>query len=247
MTLRLAIIAFLAIGLGTSTISRPGNATAITSVDVGVILLANVCPSPGDCVAELEPANVLGEAVARAAPGMNVDDTETRNFSLHLMNSADAPSSLDLRVSYRFGINVTNGLLDSGEYDYSLIGINFGLDDRSHCSYPSDGLPTPGFSPPIPTPGPGNYCVVSDLNDFQFIAPPGTDETFDFTLTVHAQAASVPEPFSGDVLVSALILLFWFTIGYRRSVPVTTISTFRLPQAPHTGRECHSGTGISAP
>jgi hypothetical protein len=38
-----------------------------------------------------------------------------------------------------------------------------------------------------------------------------------------------------------------FFLCAHRSVPVTTMSTRRLPQAPQTSRACHSGTGISAP
>jgi hypothetical protein len=37
---------------------------------------------------------------------------------------------------------------------------------------------------------------------------------------------------------------FWL---HRRSVPVTTISTFRLPHLPQTSRACQSGTVVSAP
>jgi hypothetical protein len=36
-------------------------------------------------------------------------------------------------------------------------------------------------------------------------------------------------------------------LAYRRSVPVTTISTRRLPHREHTSRPCQSGTGILGP
>jgi hypothetical protein len=39
----------------------------------------------------------------------------------------------------------------------------------------------------------------------------------------------------------------YFVAGYRRSVPLTTISTWRLPQREQTSRSRQSSTGVSAP
>jgi len=139
---------------------------------------------------------------------MDVDVQNIENFSLNLVNPADALApffGVDLRVLYDFSITVTNGLLDAGSYNYVLSPAP----DINMCAYPSGGGPMPGPSPPTPVPGPGDYCRVHDFNDFVYDSgPPGTDLTTDFTVFVDARAASsLPEPSSMGLLALGLFFL----------------------------------------
>lgn len=208
--------AIIAIALGTILASGAGsaNATAFTDVDLRFSLFSLADPSCTGCIAELIPSDTgTGtsldiDTIAIATPGMDVDVQNIQNFSLHLVNPADALGpffGVDLRVLYDFSITVTNGLLDSGSYNYVLSPAP----DINMCSYPSGGGPMPGFSPPTPVPGPGSYCVVHDFNDFGFSSGgPGTDLTEDFTVFVDARAASLlPEPSSMGLLALALFFL----------------------------------------
>jgi hypothetical protein len=154
------------------------------------------------------------EATAIANPGMSVDVTSSETFSLTLINLSDISTTeaVDLQPNYLFDITVTNGLFEDAEYEYSLSGDGFpvGIAYSGECSYP--GREGQVIVPP--TPGPGSYCTLEDFNDLLVFAAPGTEETFDFTATVHVHAASVPEPPPIGLFAGALGILGWL---HRRS------------------------------
>jgi hypothetical protein len=137
----------------------------------------------------------------------------------------------------------TNPIGVFGSYRY-----NDGFVASGSCSYPPRGFV--GSDP--------SGCSFLDSNDGSFGVGPDTDMTLYFTGTINAQAGTVPEPSSVGMLASALLVFGWLhrkqtmptrstSSGYRRSVPLTTISILRLPHSLHTSRACQSGTAISAP
>ena len=121
--LRSGIIAVLLAGLWSILSSGSANATATTDASI-IFGIDNVdCSAPEGCVAQLNPSMPRLDAVAVATPGMDVTVTDSIDFSLHLSNPADAATDelINLRIDYIIpGISVTDGLTDSGEYDYQL-------------------------------------------------------------------------------------------------------------------------------
>lgn len=218
---RSAIIALLAIALQSVLSSGSANATAITDVSLYFDVRDISCSAPEGCIAELNGGSpLLLDTRAVAMPGMDTNVINTNNFSLYLANPADAtgPEQAYLHVGYLFGIIVTNGLLESGEYHYQLSSDSF-RGDSSYCAYPSMGGPMPGFSPSSPVPGPGDYCVVMDVNDFMFFVLPGEAVTYDFSVMVDAEAKSISEPSSMEILSTVLIIFGWLyrSSGKRRT------------------------------
>ena len=202
--LRSGIIAVLLAGLGSSLSSGSANATATTDASI-IFGIDNVdCSAPEDCIAQLDPSRPRLAAVAVATPGMDVTVTDSIDFSLHLSNPADATTDeqVNLRIDYIIpGISVTDGLTDSGEYDYQLTAP-FG--DYLECSYPGSSGPGPTGPPRA---GPGTYCGVLDFNERSFIVAPGMGQTFELTATLDARADSVPEPSSVAIFSAALLIL----------------------------------------
>ena len=203
--LRSGIIAVLLAGLGSILSSGSANATATTDASIIFGMDDVYCSAPEGCVAQLNPSMPRLDVAAVATPGMDVTVTDSINFSLHLSNPADATTDelVNLRIDYIIlGISVTDGLTDSGEYDYQLISPNMG--DLLECSYPGSNGPGPTGPPRA---GPGTYCGVLDFNERGFTAAPGTDQTFDLTATLVGRADSVPEPSSVEILAAALLIL----------------------------------------
>jgi hypothetical protein len=201
---RSGLIAVLVAGFCSILGSGSANATATTDASI-IFGIDNVdCSAPEGCIAQLDPSRPRLDAVAVATSGMDVTVTDSIDFSLHLSNPTDATTDeqVNLRIDYIIpGISVTDGLTDSGEYDYQLTAP-FG--DYLECSYP--GSTGPGPTGP-PRAGPGTYCGVLDFNERSFIVAPGMGQTFELTATLDARADSVPEPSSVVILAAALLIL----------------------------------------
>lgn len=228
--LRSAIISVFAIALGTMIGSGSAHPDTITTFAfVEFDLLDPICGV--DCSAQFNPTGPFVSAVASANPGMNVNASDTEDFSLQIITGSSFGEA-DVRALYDFSMTFSGPLLVSGSYYYRLSGG--GIFDSNMCSYPPRGFLGPGPS----------GCSFIDFNDFLFGEPPDTDTTIDFTAYVDAQAAFAPEPSSVGTLASGLVIFGWLhrrrkrerRPRYRCSVPVTTISTSRPPHRERTSR-----------
>ena len=203
--LRSGIIAVLLAGLGSSLSSGSANATATTDASI-IFGIDNVyCSAPEGCVAQLNPSMPRLDVVAVATPGMDVTVTDSIDFSLHLSNPADATTDeqVNLRIDYIIpGISVTDGLTDSGEYDYQLTTPNTETTLSVLIRAQADQA-QPGRQGRAPAP----IAVYLTSTNVVSSAAPGMDQTFDLTATLDARADSVPEPSSVEILAAALLIL----------------------------------------
>ncbi|MGA8551524.1 MAG: hypothetical protein WB678_14940 [Stellaceae bacterium] len=224
--LRMAAIALFAAALATIFGPASADATATVSGSLSFRVGSVSCYPSVLCSAQLDPTNAVVEATALANPGMTVDDTESETFSLNLDNSADTTNQefVDIEEFYLFYITVTNGLFETGEYDFNTrdsLG-NFGPPGR--CSYPYAASGTVESYGGPPRPGSGGYCFLGDYTNTVFVVAPGTDETDVITARVHVHASSVPEPpaigiFSSELLIFGYV--YCRNLRERRDSPRT--------------------------
>jgi hypothetical protein len=207
--LRMAAIALFAAALATIFGPASADATATAWGSLSFRVGSVSCYPSVLCSAQLDPTNAVVEATALANPGMTVDDTESGTFSLNLDNSADTTNQefVDIEEFYLFYITVTNGLFETGEYDFNTRDSLDSFGPPGGCSYPYAASGTVESYGGPSRPGSGGYCELGDYTNTVFVVAPGMDETDVITARVHVHASAIPEPPSMGIFSSALLIV----------------------------------------